>query len=126
MLATLNHPNIAAIHGLEESGGVHYLVLVLAPGETLAKRFAAGALALEESPGIFRQMAEAFEAAHEKDIVHRDLKPANVKPTPEGKVKVLDFGLAKVLRPEESADMSEAEPVSAEPTREGTILGTAA
>jgi len=118
MLAALNHPNIAAIHGLEESGGTHYLVLELVPGKTLE-----GPLPVEEAVRVCAQIAEAFEAAHEKEIVHRDLKPANVKITPEGKVKVLDFGLAKPYRA--GAD-GEGSTVSVEGTREGTILGTAA
>ena len=94
LLAALNHPHIAAIHGLEESGGTHYLVLELVPGKTLE-----GPLPLEEALGVARQIAEALEAAHEKGIIHRDLKPGNIKTTPEGKgkVKVLDFGLAKAL-----------------------------
>src|SRR4051794_5051163 len=99
MLASLNHPNIAAIYGLEECDGVHYLVLELVPGLTLAQRLAEEPLPIEEALAICRQIAEALEAAHEKAIVHRDLKPANVKITPEGKVKVLDFGLAKALEP---------------------------
>ena len=96
MLAALNHPNIATIYGLEQSGGTHYLVMELVPGETLAQRVKRdGAVPIEEALDIARQIAEALEAAHEKGIIHRDLKPANVKVTPEGKVKVLDFGLAK-------------------------------
>jgi Tol biopolymer transport system component len=126
LLAALNHPNIAVIHGLEESGGVHYLVLELVPGQTLSQRLAAGSLAVEEAVGICRQIAEALEAAHEKSIIHRDLKPANVKITPEGKVKVLDFGLAKVLQPAASAsDHAECPTVTAE-TEAGVVLGTAA
>ena len=97
LLAALNHPNIAAIHGLEESDGVHYLVLELVPGETLAERLAAGPLGIAEALRICGQIAEALEAAHEKGVIHRDLKPANIKVTPEGKVKVLDFGLAKAF-----------------------------
>ncbi len=118
MLAALNHPNIAAIHGLEESGGTHYLVLELVPGKTLE-----GPLPIDEAVRVCAQIAEALEAAHDKGIMHRDLKPANVKITPQGKVKVLDFGLAKALRPESSDD---AATVSADPTREGSILGTPA
>jgi serine/threonine-protein kinase len=114
MLAALNHPNIAAIHGLEESEGTHYLVLELVPGKTLE-----GPLLLDEAVRVCAQIAEALEAAHEKGIVHRDLKPANVKVTPEGKVKVLDFGLAKPFAPSES-DAT----VSVEASREGTIVGT--
>ena len=95
MLAALNHPNIAAIYGLEEWEGKQVLVMELVKGATLAERLAKGPLKLEEAQRIALQMAEALEAAHEKRIVHRDLKPLNVKVTPEGKVKVLDFGLAR-------------------------------
>jgi len=126
MLASLNHANIAAIYGLEKSDGVRFLVLELVPGETLAERLAAGPLSLRESLSILRQIAEALEAAHEKGVIHRDLKPANVKITPEGKVKVLDFGLAKAFGGERSAaDLSRSPTVTAG-TREGVILGTAA
>jgi eukaryotic-like serine/threonine-protein kinase len=93
MLAALNHPNIATIFGLEHSDGVQYLVMELVSGETLADRVKAGPLPIEEALTVAKQIAEALEAAHEKGIIHRDLKPANVKLTPEGKVKVLDFGL---------------------------------
>src|SRR6267378_915089 len=96
MLAALNHPNIATIFGLEHSDGVQYLVMELVAGETLAQRVKRdGPVPVEEALTIAKQIAEALEAAHEKSIIHRDLKPANVKLTPEGKVKVLDFGLAK-------------------------------
>jgi serine/threonine protein kinase len=102
MLAALNHPNIATIHGLEESNGAHYLVMELVSGETLRERLASeDPVPLEEALKIAVQIAEALEAAHEKGIIHRDLKPANVKVTPEGKVKVLDFGLAKAFAGEE-------------------------
>ena len=97
VLASLNHPHIAAIYGLEESGGIEALVLELVEGETLAERIARGPIPLDEALAIARQIAEALEAAHERGIVHRDLKPANVKVTPDGQVKVLDFGLAKAL-----------------------------
>ena len=98
MLAALNHPAIATIYGLEQSNGTSYLVMELVSGETLQQRLAReGRLPVEEALGICRQIAEALEAAHEKGIIHRDLKPANVKVTPEGKVKVLDFGLAKAF-----------------------------
>src|SRR6202163_1886021 len=98
MLASLNHPNIATIHGLEQSNGTSYLVMELVPGETLAERVKRdGAIPIEEALKIAVQIAEALEAAHEKGIIHRDLKPANIKVTPEGKVKVLDFGLAKAF-----------------------------
>src|SRR5215470_13779425 len=91
MLASLNHPNIAAIYGVEERA----LVLELVEGPTLAERIARGAMAMEDALSIARQIAEALEYAHERGIVHRDLKPANINITPEGRVKVLDFGLAK-------------------------------
>ncbi len=95
LLASLNHPNIAAIYGLEEAGGQLFLVLELVDGEDLAERLKRGAIPLDEAIAVATQIAEALEAAHDKGIVHRDLKPANVKVTPDGKVKVLDFGLAK-------------------------------
>jgi serine/threonine-protein kinase len=128
MLASLNHPNIATIHGLEESNGTHYLVMELVPGETLRERVKReGALPLEEALGIAKQIAEALEAAHEKSIIHRDLKPANVKVTPEGKVKVLDFGLAKAFAGEEAgSDPSNSPTLSQAATLQGVILGTAA
>src|ERR1051326_302814 len=98
VLASLNHPNIAMIHGLEQSDGVHYLVMELVPGETLAQRIArSGALPIYEALSVCRQIAEALEAAHERGVIHRDLKPANVKVTAQGRVKVLDFGLAKAF-----------------------------
>ena len=97
LLASLNHPNIAAIYGLDESAASPFLVMELVPGQTLAERVKAGAVEMEEVLKIGGQIAEALEHAHEKTIVHRDLKPANVKLTPEGKVKVLDFGLAKAF-----------------------------
>jgi serine/threonine protein kinase len=95
VLASLNHPHIGAIYGVEESDGVHALVLELVEGLTLADRMAKGSIPLTESLGIAKQIAEALDAAHERGIVHRDLKPANIKITPDGTVKVLDFGLAK-------------------------------
>ena len=95
MLASSNHPNIAAIHRVEEFVGKQLLVVELVSGETLAARIQRGAIPVEEALGMARQVAEALEAAHEKGIVHRDLKPANIKITAEDKVKVLDFGLAK-------------------------------
>src|SRR5688572_13978604 len=97
LLASLNHPNIAAIHGLEHERGRQALVLELVGGPTLADRVAAGPLPLEEALSIARQIADALEVAHEQGIVHRDLKPANIKLRPDGTVKVLDFGLAKAL-----------------------------
>ena len=98
-LAALNHPNIAHIHGLEESGGVRALVMELVEGEDLSQRIARGAIPLDEALPIARQIAEALEAAHEQGIIHRDLKPANIKVRADGTVKVLDFGLAKALVP---------------------------
>ena len=127
VLASLNHPNIASIYGLEDTADKHALVLELVEGETLAERIKAGAVPLEESLKIALQMAEALEAAHEKGIIHRDLKPANVKITPEGKVKVLDFGLAKALEGETAAaDISHSPTRTGEMTSTGVILGTAA
>src|SRR5216110_1302377 len=96
VLASLNHPHIAGIYGLEESGERKFLVMELVDGETLAERIKRGPIPVEESLGIAKQICEALEAAHEKGIIHRDLKPANIKITPDGKVKVLDFGLAKI------------------------------
>src|SRR5712692_5142557 len=128
VLAALNHPNIATIHGLEESGGQQFLVMELVEGDTLAdiinKR---GALPVEEALNIAKQICEALEAAHEKTIIHRDLKPANVKITPDGKVKVLDFGLAKAFETEASdAVLSNSPTLSGAATNAGVILGTAA
>jgi dipeptidyl aminopeptidase/acylaminoacyl peptidase len=116
LLASLNHPHIAVIYGMEESNGSLALVMELVEGPTLAERIASGPLPLEEAVGLAKQIAEALEAAHERGIVHRDLKPANVKITPAGVVKVLDFGLGKVLK----ADGTPTE------TRTGMIVGTAA
>jgi tetratricopeptide (TPR) repeat protein/TolB-like protein len=116
LLAALNQPNIGAIYGLEDANGVRGLVLELVEGPTLADRLAAGPLGLTEALSIARQIAEALAAAHDKGIVHRDLKPANVKITPQGVVKVLDFGIAKP---------SAGDNVNFD-TREGVILGTAA
>jgi serine/threonine protein kinase/Tol biopolymer transport system component len=127
MLAALNHPNIATIHGLEQSGGTSYLVMELVSGETLADRVKAGPLSIEEALKIAVQISEALEAAHEKNIIHRDLKPANVKVTPEGKVKVLDFGLAKAFEGDASNDdMGNSPTLSRAATMQGVILGTAA
>jgi len=127
MLASLNHPNIATIYGLEQSNGTNYLVMELVPGETLAERKQEGAVPIEEALAIAKQIAEALEAAHEKGIIHRDLKPANVKVTPEGKVKVLDFGLAKAFAGDAvSSDPSESPTLSRAATMQGVILGTAA
>jgi Tol biopolymer transport system component len=130
VLATLNHPKIAAVYGLEESGGITAIVLELVEGETLAGRLTrlqGHPLPLDEALLIARQISEALEAAHEKGIVHRDLKPANVKITPDGHVKVLDFGLAKILETERSASSLTMSPtLSVHATNAGVILGTAA
>jgi serine/threonine protein kinase len=126
VLASLNHPNIAAIHGLEEIDGRHFLVMELVPGETLADRIKRGPLPVEEALEIGDNICEALEAAHEKGIVHRDLKPANIKWTPEGKVKVLDFGLAKVREVSgPAANLSES-PTLLTRSTPGVIMGTAA
>src|SRR6202049_3267447 len=128
MLAALNHPNIATIHGLEQSGGTSYLVMELVSGETLQERVKRdGPIPVEEALAIAKQIAEALEAAHEKGIIHRDRKPANVKLTPEGKVKVLDFGLAKAFSGDSaSSDPSDSPTLSRAATIQGVILGTAA
>ena len=98
-LASLNHPHIAAIYGLEEADGVHALVMELVEGEDLSQRIARGPIPIDEALPIAKQIAEALEAAHEQGIIHRDLKPANIKVRADGTVKVLDFGLAKALEP---------------------------
>ena len=131
LLASLNHTNIAAIHGLEEADGKPFLVLELVEGEDLSERLDRGALALDEALEIARQIAEALEEAHEHGIVHRDLKPANVKLTPDGKVKVLDFGLAKAFMGDEaskstSANLTQSPTMTSAGTQAGLILGTAA
>jgi serine/threonine-protein kinase len=128
MLAALNHPNIATIFGLEQSGAMHYLVMELVPGDTLQQLVKRdGAVPIEVALAIAKQIAEALEAAHEKGIIHRDLKPANVKLTPEGKVKVLDFGLAKAFAGDTSTEeMSNSPTLSMAATMQGVILGTAA
>ncbi len=127
LLASLNHPNIAAIHGLEESDGTHFLVLELIEGDTLADRLKRGAIPVEESLKLALQIAEALEAAHEKGVIHRDLKPANIKVTPDGKVKVLDFGLAKAFAGEQAeVNLSHSPTLSEAATLQGVILGTAA
>jgi Tol biopolymer transport system component len=123
MLAALNHPNICAIYGLEESDGIRFLILELVEGETLAGRLSSGGsaqhgLPIDEALRIARQIAEALEAAHDKGIVHRDLKPANINITPTGVVKVLDFGLARPIDDASTPTIGD--------TREGVVLGTAA
>ncbi len=133
VLASLNHPNIAHIHGLEESGGVTALILELVEGEDLAQRIARGSIPIDEALPIARQIAEALEAAHDHGIIHRDLKPANIKVRPDGTVKVLDFGLAKAIDRLEGdgfsrrpADVANSPTLSIHATEAGIILGTAA
>ena len=131
-LASLNHPNIAHIHGLEESGSVRALVMELVEGEDLSLRIARGAVPVDEALPIAKQIADALEAAHQQGIIHRDLKPANIKLRPDGTVKVLDFGLAKALAPEQGP--ASGAPLSHSPTITspamltglGIVLGTAA
>jgi serine/threonine protein kinase len=130
VLASLNHPNIAAIYGLERSDGTTALVMELVEGPTLADRIAQGPIPVDDALPIAKQIAEALEAAHEQGIVHRDLKPANIKLRPDGTVKVLDFGLAKALEPiaATGADVT-ASPTIISPalmTGVGLLLGTAA
>ena len=128
VLASLNHPHIGSIYGLEESNSLRVLVLELVEGPTLADRITGGAVPLEEVLAIARQIADAVAYAHEKGVTHRDLKPANIKITPEGNVKVLDFGLAKVLEgPKDLNSNPSDSPTRNDPTTlEGMILGTAA
>jgi eukaryotic-like serine/threonine-protein kinase len=128
LLASLNHPNIAAIYGIEESDGQRALILELVDGETLAERLAMGPVPLEDAIPIANQIAAALEAAHERGIIHRDLKPANIKLTPNGRVKVLDFGLAKALdtAAKSAGDPANSPTLTAHATEVGLILGTAA
>ena len=129
LLASLNHPNIAVIHGLHSAEGVHFLAMELVGGENLADRIMRGPVPTDEAIAIGIQVSEALEAAHDSGIIHRDLKPANIQVTPEGKVKVLDFGLAKALAPEpgaQSASTSLSPTVTSAGTLAGVILGTAA
>ncbi|HZI66472.1 MAG TPA: protein kinase [Thermoanaerobaculia bacterium] len=128
MLAALNHPAIAAIYGMEEAEGVQFIVMELVPGETLSDRLSHGPLPLDEALKIARQIAEALEAAHERGIIHRDLKPANVKVTPDGRVKVLDLGLAKAFDAKATGsepDLSLSPTLVSDGTQPGVILGTA-
>ena len=126
ILASLNHPNIAAIYGIEEAEGTRALVLELVEGPTLADRIAKGPIPLDEALPIAKQIAEALEAAHEAGVIHRDLKPANIKVREDGTVKVLDFGLAKALDPNPDADPSQSPTLTAAATQMGVIMGTAA
>jgi serine/threonine-protein kinase len=128
MLASLNHSNIGAIYGIEESGDVRALVMELVEGEDLSQRIARGAIPLDETVPIARQIADALEAAHERGIIHRDLKPANIKLRPDGTVKVLDFGLAKAMEPAPamSVNAMTSPTLSMHATQAGIILGTVA
>ena len=127
LLASLNHPNIAGIHGLEQADGSRFLVLEYVEGETLQARLSKGALPLDEALEFCRQIAEGLEAAHEKEVIHRDLKPANVMISAEEKVKILDFGLAKALSDDsQNIDSSQSPTLTEAMTRPGVILGTAA
>ncbi len=125
LLAAINHPAIGAIYGAEEFDSLRCIIMELVPGETLAERIDRGPIPLEEACDLARQIAEALEAAHERGVIHRDLKPSNIKVTPEGRVKVLDLGLAKAMEmPSSDLEMSDTPTVTLEQTREGTILGT--
>ena len=129
LLAALNHPYIAIIHGFEEADGIHAIVMELVEGPTLADRIAEGAIGSDEAVSIARQLADALEAAHAQGIVHRDLKPANIKLRSDGTIKVLDFGLAKAFESSPGAHPEvTASPTITSPalTRMGVILGTAA
>jgi serine/threonine protein kinase len=126
ILATLNHPNIAQIYGLEESSDTRCIVMELVGGETLQERLRRGPIPVDEALPIAKQVAEALEAAHEKGIIHRDLKPANIKLTPQSKVKVLDFGLARIFDPQPENENLSNSPTMASRTAGGVILGTAA
>src|SRR5262249_41917624 len=128
VLASINHSNIAAIYGLEESGGSPALVLELVEGPTLADRIAQGAIPFDDAVPIARQVGDALEAAHARGIIHRDLKPSNIKVARDGVVKVLDFGLAKAMDPPSSSGLSavSSPTLSMHATQAGIILGTAA
>jgi serine/threonine protein kinase len=127
LLASLNHPHIATLHGIEDRDGVRALVLELVEGDTLAEMIARGPVPVREALRLAGQVADALDAAHAKGVIHRDLKPANIKVTPERQVKVLDFGLAKAFAPSElDADDSQISTVTHDETREGLVIGTAA
>src|SRR5687768_16525284 len=125
LLASLNHPNIAAIYGLQETEGILCLVLEFVPGETLAHRLDTGRIEIAEALRIAGRISEGLESAHEKGIIHRDLKPENIKVTPEEKVKVLDFGLSKEFKRQDQ-ELSESQMGTVTETLRGTILGTPA
>jgi serine/threonine-protein kinase len=125
-LAALNHPNIAHVYGLEESANTRCIVMELVEGETLQQRLTRGAVPVEEALQIAKQIAEALEAAHERGIIHRDLKPGNIMLTADGKVKVLDFGLAKALQEQQPSNLSNSPTMLSAASMPGLILGTAA
>jgi len=124
VLASLNHPNIAQIYSLEESDNTQCIVMELVEGETLQERLKRGATPIEEALPIAKQIAEALEAGHDSGLVHRDLKPANIKLAPDGRVKVLDFGLAKALAPTTSEKDLSNSPTVVSQSMPGVILGT--
>jgi eukaryotic-like serine/threonine-protein kinase len=127
VLASLNHPNIATIHGLEDSGTTHALVMELVEGPTLADRIRSGPIPIDESLRIAKQITDALEYAHERGIVHRDLKPANMRVTADDAVKILDFGLAKAIEADASSmDMANSPTLTRMATQAGVLLGTAA
>src|SRR5262249_11937445 len=125
VLAALNHPNIAQIYGLAGTGRPRCIVMELVDGDTLEDRLKRGPIPVKEALAIAQQMTQALEAAHEKDIIHRDIKPANIKVTPEGKVKVLDFGLAKTAEATAVTDYPDSQ-TKVTMSSPGIILGTAA
>ncbi len=126
ILASLNHPNVATIYGLHEAGGLHFLTMELIPGEDLARRLTRGRIPVREAIPLLVQVAEALEAAHQRGVIHRDLKPANIQATPEGRVKVLDFGLAKEIRGPRTDDATSAPTRTSGPTGAGMLMGTTA
>jgi serine/threonine protein kinase len=126
LLAALNHPSIATLHGFEQADGLLFLVMELVEGRTLAEKVLAGPLPMTGALDLARQIADAIEAAHERGILHRDLKPQNIKVTPEGRVKLLDFGLGKVLEAGDSgAALSERLTATTDSTSAGSAVGTA-
>jgi serine/threonine protein kinase len=125
-LAVLNHPNIAHVYGLEESPNTRCIVMELVEGETLQQRLTRGAIPVEEALQIAKQIAEALEAAHERGIIHRDLKPGNIMLTADGKVKVLDFGLAKALQAQQPSNLTNSPTLASAASMPGVVLGTAA
>ncbi len=126
LLAALNHPCIATLYGFEESEGTPFLVMELVEGETLAERIARGGIPMDEALPLFRQLAEGVENAHEKGVIHRDLKPSNIKITPDGHIKILDFGLAKAFDQPNVQVATSHSPTLTRGTALGAIMGTAA